>query len=214
MSTDLKRCARKPVTFTLIVFLSVALNVQTTSAQRQKNIGVAVMSNNAGFPFSEFGDLFKSPLHPGIEFSYGINWRRKPKHDWFQQVRLGYFYHRYVQHGIPLYTSLGYRYKLRRFLAEASLGAGYLHSIPATAQFKLSDNGEYKNSKGIGRMQGMVTFDIGTGYVLNPRSKTPFTAFATYQQRIQTPFIRSYVPLMPYNNLLVGLRKNLKIKTR
>ena len=164
-------------------------------------------------PFSKFGGLFQSPFHPGVELSYGFNWKTKPKHDWYQQIKLGYFYHRFVQHGIPLYTNIGYRYKFSaHFFSEAAIGAGYLHSIPATAQFKLDSDGEYQNGKGIGRMQAMFVFNLTAGYTFHPTHKKPVSIFATYQQRIQTPFVKSYVPLLPYNTLMIGAKMSLKKK--
>jgi len=184
------------------------------TAQHNKQIGVAITNSNSAFPFSKFGGLFQAPFHPGAEFSYGFNWKTKAKHDWYQQIMLGYFYHRFVQHGITLYTNAGYRYKFSsRLFAEASLGAGYLHSIPATAKLKLDDNGDYNNNKGIGRMQAMMVFNIGCGYNINPSAKRPVTLFANYQQRIQTPFVKSYVPLLPYNSLMIGARISMKKNT-
>src|SRR6478752_5432945 len=183
------------------------------SAQHNKEIGIAITNSNSAMPFNKFNGLFQSPFHPGIELSYGFNWKTKPKHDWYQQIKLGYFYHRFVQHGIPLYTNIGYRYKFSgHFFSEAAIGAGYLHSIPATAQFKLDSDGEYKNGKGIGRMQAMVVFNLTAGYTFHPTHKKPVSIFATYQQRIQTPFVKSYVPLLPYNTLMIGAKMGLKKK--
>ena len=194
----------------ILIFCLVFLSA---TAQPTRELGVALTNNNSAFPFSKFGGLFQPPFHPGIELSYGFNWKTKPKHDWYQQVKLGYFYHRFVQHGIELYTNVGYRYKFSsRFYAEAAIGAGYLQSVPATAKLKLDDNGEYKDNKGVGRAQAMVVFNIGAGYVIHPASQRPVSVFATYQQFIQTPFVKSYVPLLPYNSLMIGAKITLKNK--
>ena len=56
----------------------------------------------------------------------------------------------------------------------------------------------------------MFVFNIGGGYVFNPHAKKPLSVFATYQQRIQTPFVKSYVPLLPYNTLMLGCKITLK----
>ena len=196
---------------TIIIFVCCCLLLLSASAQHGLEWGLAITNNNSAFPFSKFAGLFQSPFHPGVELSYGFQWKSKPKHDCYQQVKLAYFYHRFVQHGIELYTNVGYRYKFSRVIyAETAFGVGYLHSIPATVQLKLDDKGEYENGKGIGRAQAMLVFNFGGGYVFNPTAKRSLSAFVTYQQRIQTPFVRSYVPLLPYNSLMVGCKITLK----
>jgi hypothetical protein len=196
--------------FTII---PLCLLVLVTAAQRNKELGVAFTNSNSAMPFSKFGGLFQTPFHPGIEFHYGFNWKTKSRHDWYQQIMLGYFYHRFVQHGISLYTNFGYRYKFSsHFFSEASLGAGYLHSIVATAQLELNNDGEYKSDKGFGRMQAIVVFNLGAGYTFNTKAKQPVSIFAAYQQQVQTPFVKSYVPLLPYNSFKMGGKINLKKK--
>lgn len=182
-------------------------------AQHNEEFRFAVTNNNAAYPFSKLSGLFRSPLHPGVEFTYGFNWKTKPTHDFYQQVNLAYFYHRFVQHGIPLYTNFGYRYKFSvPFFAEASIGMGYLHSIPATAKLKLAKDGAYENNKGIGRMQAMFVFNVNIGYVIHANQKNPVRVFVSSQQRIQTPFVKSYVPLLPYNSIMIGAALRLKNK--
>jgi hypothetical protein len=170
---------------------------------------VAVFNANNALPFSRFGGLFVGPIHPGIEFGASRNWSTKQKHDWFQTIKVAYFYHRFVQHGIPLYTELGYRFKFTsRFNAEATLGAGYMHSIAATSVFTLADDGQYKRSNKGGRAQANATFGIGVGYFLDSRKSAKL--FTAWQQRLQLPFIKSYVPVLPYNNFLLGISVPIK----
>jgi hypothetical protein len=176
-----------------------------SSAQKNRQISVAFLNTGSAYPFSQFGKLFSGIEHPGIEMGYGFNWRTKSKHDWYQEIKLSYFYHRFVQHGIPLYTDIGYRYKFSGTLsAQVAVGAGYMQSIPATAKLKLSDNGEYKNDKGIGRSQAVAVLNLGIGYMIHPASKKSPNIFITYQQFLQTPFVKAYVPILPYNSLLIG----------
>ncbi|HUQ96047.1 MAG TPA: hypothetical protein VM010_00170, partial [Chitinophagaceae bacterium] len=81
-------------------------------AQRSgKFLSFAATNHHAAYPFSSFARLFTTEFHPGFEVGYGFNWKAAPKHDWYQSVKVGYFYHRFVQQAIPLYTQLGYRYK-------------------------------------------------------------------------------------------------------
>ena len=169
------------------------------------------MNTGTANPFSQFGGLVTSIQQPGVEAGYAFNWKTKAKHDWYQELKLSYFYHRFVQHAIPVYTNFGYRYKFsQKWSAQAAIGAGYMHSIPATAQLKLQSNGTYKNDKGLGRMQGIAVINISAAHVFNPGTNRPLKLFITYQQMLQTPFINAYVPLLPYNSLLVGAGVPLK----
>lgn len=179
-------------------------------SQKEKYISAGVYNTQTAMPFGKFSGLFSEILHPGFELGYGKVLSQKQKHEWFGELRLSYFYHRYVQHGIPLYINTGYRHKLVKNLsAETSLGLGYMHSIPATGKYKLNGDGEYENNKGVGRMQATASFGVGLNYKLNslPNSLRIFTI---YQQRVQMPFVRSYVPLLPYNSFMIGISKPIK----
>ncbi len=196
-----------------IFYLLMLLYSLQGTAQTNKQISVAFMNAATANPFSQFGKLITRVQHPGVELGYSFNWKTKTKHDWYQEIKLAYFYHRFVQHAVPLYTDFGYRYKFSNtMIVQAAIGAGYMHSIPATAQLKLQNNGEYKNGKGIGRIQGIAIVNIGAAYIFNPSVARPFKIFITYQQMLQTPFIKSYVPLLPYNSLLMGVSVPLKSK--
>ncbi len=189
----------------VIYLLMFLLFSELASAQPKKEISVAFVNTASAYPFSQFGKLFSGIEHPGVELGYGFNRKTKAKHDWFQDFKVSYFYHRFVQHGIQLYSDIGYRYKFSNLLsAQVALGAGYMQSIPATAKLKLSSNGEYKNDKGIGRAQALAVANISIGYTINPASKKPAKVFITYQQFLQTPFVKAYVPILPYNSLLIG----------
>ncbi len=179
----------------------------TVAGQRKEYVSAAVLSTQSDYPFGKFSKLVTQPLHPGFELGYGRNSGSKSKSEWFTELKLGYFYHRFVQHGIPLTLKFGYRYHFNsRFSLESSLGAGYLHSIPATSKFKLDENGEYENNKGLGRMQLIASLSLGMGYVFTPKVSKPLTGFILYQQSIQYSFVKSYVPLLPYNTLQIGVK--------
>lgn len=196
-----------------ILFVAICLfcGASAWAQHRERFVSIAVTNHHSAYPFSAFASLFTKDVHPGFELGYGFNWTTKPKHDWYQAFKAGYFYHRFVQHAIPLYTQVGYRYKpVPRFQLSAALGAGYLHSIPATAVYQLRSDGSYKNAKGIGRGQAVFNLSTGMQYGLSKNSQKPTVIFLDYQQMLQTPFIKSYVPLLPYNGLAVGLLYSLK----
>ncbi len=179
--------------------------------QKQTLRGVAVYNTQSAMPFSKFGSLVSGIIHPGVEVSHRRIFNQKKRHDWFWDARASVFYHRFVQLGIPVSASIGYKYKLLKDLTlDASLGGGYLHSIPAAQKFKLDEQGEYKNNKGIGRSQAHVNVGLAINFVVNPLSDKKLEVFAGNYQMLQLPFIKSYVPILPYNQLMLGVRKQIK----
>jgi hypothetical protein len=55
-----------------------------------------------------------------------------------------------------------------------------------------------------------VAFSVGINKKISPAG---LKVFIQYQQRIQMPFIKSYVPLLPSNLLMAGIRIPCKPKT-
>ena len=197
------------------MFLIVLTDQINAQHKKKKEYSIAIMNAQTAMPFDKFSALVYKDLHPGIEAGFGFNWKTKAKHDWYQEFKAGYFFHRFVQHSIPVYTNFGYRYKFSRTLSITnSIGAGYLHSIPATSKFKLNQNGEYENNIGAGRMQAMLIYSVGMGYILKSATERPVKLFMSYQQRLQLPFVKSYVPILPYNSFTIGISKSLKRKNK
>jgi hypothetical protein len=194
-------------TYILILFFFSYCNAHS-QGRKPDHISVAFTTSHTAFPFASFGRLFTKEFHPGVELGTGFNWKTKSKHDWFQSFNFGYAYHRFVQHSIALYSEGGYRYKfLQTFAAEGRLGAGYLHAIPVGKIYKLSADGNYKKTANWGRPEAMVGFSLRVSKQLAPSGTG---AFLQYQQRIQLPFIKSYVPLLPSNILFAGMKFPLK----
>lgn len=195
------------------IFTIAALAFINLSAVAQQSTYVTASAYNTqnAVPFGKFYGLFKGVMHPGIELGYGKDIWQRSKHFWFLEMKLGLFYHRYVQFGIPLYLDFGYDHAIAGGVSlKASVGAGYMHSIPAAEKFKLNSAGEYKNNKGIGRMQAIATFGLGLSYRLKSTATGHTVIFTNYQQRIQFPFVKSYVPLLPYNSFMIGMHVPVK----
>ena len=194
----------------LFLLLAIAAWSSAPAQTKEKRISLSVTNQHTAFPFSKFGNLFSGPLHPGFETGYGFNWRSRKKHDLFQWFKAGYFYHRFVQHAFPLYTESGYRYKFsERIAVQASLGAGLLYSITDAAVLHKTDNGDYEQEQHPARAQAMFSLTLGPEYTWQLNSR-PMILFVHYQQRLQTPFIKSYVPLLPYNQVAIGAFTTLK----
>ncbi len=185
----------------LILLMACCLN-GFSQRDMSRHVSFAITNHVPAMPFSSFG---VSNFHPGFDVSYQKDMVQRKQHEWFLRVSLGYFYHRFVQHAIPVSVNVGYSRGLATgFSGEISLGAGYIHSIPATAQLKLNDNGEYENAKGIGRPQFSANLGLGFNYLLAMKTERPVTVFTRYTQQIQMPFNKTYVPLLPYTSLALG----------
>jgi len=200
----------------LLLLIGSAGIAQQPAAQtkegRLANVSLAFTNSQSAMPFGSFSKLFTGNYHPGFEASTGLFWKIKRKHDWLQSFSLGYSYHRWVQHSIVIYTELGYRYKLPAgFSVEARLGGGYMRAIVATEVFSdgVEDGKQYSKITS-GRSQGIASLSFG----INKKMEKLFGSmlFLHYQQRIQTPFIQSYVPLLPYNIIKIGVAVPLRSK--
>ncbi|MES1224342.1 MAG: hypothetical protein ABUT20_53095 [Bacteroidota bacterium] len=189
--------------YLLLLIISEVLLISVHAQERKLNhYSLAATTLHTNLPFGSFSSLFVKDFHPGIEVSTGFNWSEKARHDWYQELQLGYTYHRWVQHTISLYTSVGYKYKFPKgFYADISIGAGYLHAIPDSKVFKLESDGSYKKKINFGRPQALAALGIGIGKTFVSGK----AIFLKYQQRLQTPFIKSYVSLLPANMMQAGV---------
>lgn len=209
-----KTCKGLGLVFLFCCCISSIQAQQNDSAKHAKkrkldHWSAAFTNNHTAYPFSSFTKLVTGTWHPGFEIGSGFNWSSKKKHDWYQEFKLGYFYHQFVQHGIPLYTNFGYRYKFNaHWRAQLGLGAGALFSIPDHQRYKLNSAGDYERIHNI-RLQGMVVLNISAGYKFALQKDHPLEAFITYQQRLQTPYVPNYVPLLPYNSLMFGIKRDI-----
>lgn len=181
------------------------------NAQKINAIQFVLENTNAAMPFSKFSSLIGGVYHPGAEMALTKYFSRRKKSEWAGLVHLGYFYHRFVQHGIPLYGSIQYTHQLKgRLWFSTALGAGTLFSIPATAQFKLDESGNYRRLHPV-RLQGTGNFYFGAEYRF---PNTNNAILIGYQQALQFPFVKKYVPLLPYNCLQIGYRKSILQHTK
>ncbi|MFI5133849.1 MAG: hypothetical protein ACHQEB_05905 [Chitinophagales bacterium] len=193
----------------IFLLICICLNV-SAQKHRLSYSSIALTTLHTNLPFGSFSSLFTKEYHPGFEFGSGFNWKTKQKHDWFQAFKFGYSYHRFAQHSLVFYSEFGYRYKfLKTFSAESKVGAGYLHAIADEEIFALKADGTYKKKTNLGRPQAMASLGLGINKKI---TSTGTSIFLDYQQRLQFPFIKSYVPLLPSNMLILGVK--FPFKTR
>lgn len=190
-----------------IIFIALFINPRFTTAQRKlTQLTLEIGNAVTAFPFVGAPQLFYTKYHPFTTLGARLIWNEKRKHAWEQSFNLGYVYHRFVQHSIPLFTETIYRYDFNNsFSVRTHLGVGYLHSIPGTDRYELNDQGEYEKIANLGRAQACVKFSISVAYSINKE----FQLSLNYGVLGQLPFVKSYVPLLPYNTIQLGVTKNI-----
>lgn len=179
----------------LLLLISLCATTVALHAQGWTEVYATFSAMRPAQPFSKLAGTLVAPLHPLVEAGATYQWNKSNKNLLLQKVNIGFGYHRFLQSVIPAYTTIGYTRKFKYDLdAGAFLGAGYLHSIPLNTRYVLQ-NGSYVKTDPIGKAQVIVRLGAYIQY-------KQFTL--AYENFLQTPFIRSYVPLMPYNLLTVG----------
>lgn len=161
-------------------------------------------------PGAGYAGIFSKNIHPGITLGTSYLYGSGKRHELFQTLKLGYFYHHFSQHAVQLYSELGYRYNTKPgIFVQGLLGVGYLHSFPDVQQFTLK-NGEYVRRTNLGRPQFMGSVALGLGYDLRKNIKIPISLFLQYQFWIQAPFVNKYVPVLPNSAVHIGAIYQLK----
>lgn len=192
----------------LIFFILAAVLVsqgQTAKNSKPKYLKVAVSNSHAAKPFGSFTSLFYRDFHPGVDIAYESILKNKTRRVWFYEARMGYMFHQWVQHNVALYGNVGYRHELiPSWFGEIKLGGGYQHSISNSKVYKITGSDGLKKKKNLGRSQAIANFSVATSKKLSRASD--IYLFLEYRQQIQTPFIKEYVPVLPYNSMLLGLK--------
>jgi len=142
-------------------------------------------------------------------FGYEFGWKERPKYKWFQNAGVGLFYHRFLYTAVLLNTQAGYRRKIKHFSVEGLLQVGYMHAFYLTDRAELQSDGTYKEKKGIGKPQFIAGVGIGVGYDLGKENRMR-RIFLNYDMRLQMPFVKSYVPVLPNGALSLGIQFNIQ----
>lgn len=183
-----------------ILLLLLLLPVLCFSQDKPCTYLVSVYSNAVSLPAVKF-----SPLHPGIQVGFEKIWKEKKRFTLAQNFRLGYFYQRLVHHGIPLYTQIGYKYRVYKKLNLAAFAdAGYIHTFGDNPTYKLNSDGEYVRTARAGKAHITFGYSIMASWAFSCKHST-ITPFIQHQFWMMTPFVKSYVPLMPNSAFHAGV---------
>ncbi|MBA2563572.1 MAG: hypothetical protein H0V14_11815 [Chitinophagaceae bacterium] len=187
---------------TLLLLFTSCLYSQSVNEKNSKYYRIAISNSQTAKPFSKLSALFYKDFHPGVEIGYGKNIKTRQHHEWLAEVTLSYLFHRWVQHNIALSIHGGYRHFITSsWSGTAKLGTGFQISIPTQKIFSITDNG-LKDDGHIVRPQLTATLGFGVDKKINSRGTK---LFMEYQQKVQTTFIKEYVPLLPYNSIMLGM---------
>lgn len=193
-----------------ILFLLCCNNVQARKGGIP--LSLSFFNNGTSMPGSGFAGVWNRSMHPGIQAGYYHTYKKWTNSSLFQTAKLGYFYHRFAQQAVQLYTEAGYEYRFKFGLYAAfTAGAGYLHAFPAVPVFEM-DNGRYVENARWGRPQAMFSAALTVGYDLEHCLRLPVRPFIQYQFWMQTPFVKDYVPLLPNTAFHIGIQCTLKRK--
>jgi hypothetical protein len=194
----------KTTVFIFFLASPMVLQAQEVTTYQKQFYKVVISNSHAAKPLGSFASLFYKDFHPGLEIGFENVLKNRKKHQTFLEMRLGYMFHRWVQHNIALSANAGYRYLLTpSWSAEIKIGAGYQHSIPNSKIYKITESDGLQKKRNFGRSQAIGNLGLGVAKTLPPPSS--IRILMEYKQQIQTPFIREYVPVLPYNSLLIGV---------
>lgn len=167
-------------------------------AQTTRTFTVSLFNNAVALP----GGSFSSPFHPGVDFGWIYTVKDGNRWDQLLTTRLGYYNQRLVHHGLQLYSEYTWRYIIADGLAmDGGLGVGYLHTFEQHDLFTLKSDGTYERTGQGGKPHFMASAMLGL--VLAP-PEWAVKPFIQYRFRIMTPFVNSYVPLLPATSLHLG----------
>jgi hypothetical protein len=199
--------------FLILLFFSFfVFGVKAQDSTKYRKLSLAVFDNVSALPHQGFGSVFRSPIHPGLVVGTEFSLRQRTKSEWYQTMKLGYFYHAHVQHAAQLYSETGYRYTHTSGLgAYIQLGAGYVHSF-ADQEVYVWKDGVYKKKSLYGRAQFMLTLSPGIHYDFSKKGKTPLSVFFTYQPWFQFPYVKKYITILPNASFQLGVIAKLKRK--
>ena len=174
-----------------------------------QEVALKLSNNVSSFPVLGTGELFSAPIHPGVALSYTHHWVDRGRHHWLPNADINYVYHRMFQSSVALNVGIDYRLDLAAgWSMQAGLSGGYLHSYYHYDRFKL-ENGRYqKIASWKGKSQFDVGFDLSVIKKLN--TQLPLSITLEYAPYVHGTFAKSYVPVVPYNSLGIGLIYHLQ----
>lgn len=196
----------KHFVLTLCLTLFTTIGVMAQSTEPQKALILRKGTIGASLPFVGVPDVLTDIYRPYAELGYAFTFYQNEKNLLWLEGRIGYFNHRFVQQVIPIMVEGAYERRFgKKFSAFAGLGIGYLHAFPHEGRFELNENGQYEPVNAIGRAQFGANVTLGGKYAINDT----WSLSLEYRSLLQMPFVNTYVPLLPYGIVQLGIHHAL-----
>ena len=109
---------KKVLASALFLFFAGLIQI---NAQKARFQFLAIYNTQPAQPFAKFGSLLIKDLHPGIEYGRGKTIKSGVHHEWIWSNRIGYFYHRFVQHALYVNSDARYRWEKALWVLKAPL---------------------------------------------------------------------------------------------
>ncbi len=194
----------KNVLISLLLFITMTgMPQENKETKKTIPVSVSIFNNSPQMPFGGTFGITSTPIHPGISIGTSHAWNKNPVNRIYQTFNLGYFFHRFSEHGIMLYSEFAYmRHFSSGLSAGVSLGLGLEQSIADFPVYRMIDN-EYQRTSRWGRPQFMGSIGMEVDY---QAACMPFPLFFKYQFWMHGPFVANYVPVLPATAVHLGVK--------
>jgi hypothetical protein len=192
---------------TLIIFVAMFCCISQPGVYAQDYYGIKISQNATSLPLVGVFKLFTLPLHPGITGVWNCRLNKNDKHQFRNEVNAGIFNHHLFQLGFQVTDIIMYNLTIsKRLSAYTGMGGGYMHSFYKYDIFKLGEDGEYVHiNSWKGRPQFTGVFVLGTGMGIKKSDPGKIRISLEMRSFVHGTFANSYVPIVPYNSLLLGV---------
>lgn len=178
-----------------------------------QSVGMKFSNNVTSFPVIGLPSVFYSQFHPAVDAFYAKNFSEKGRRRWAFDGSAGFLNHRFFQNAIRINTAINFeRDIISKLKFYCGSGFGYWHSFYRYEIFKLDEKtGNYSIISGWkGRPQFSIHLALGGIYALKENS--PWSFIIEYRIWVHGIFANSYVPVVPYNSMAIGMQYKLKSK--
>lgn len=191
----------------LFVVLLFNLTFSNYCFSQNRSFNFSLSNSITALPVTAIPLVFYSQLHPGVEVSKNWKINDNVKNSFFLKANSGFYYHRFVQTLVWAYPSFQYERKINNRLgATTGLGIGYAFSIEGSDVFKINNSGQYeKINKLAGRSQFIAQLELGAKYSLQKNNPEGLKLLLSFKSYLQGTYVKSYVPLLPLNSVLLGI---------